>query len=76
MAVDILDKIRSLRLARAIATTPQTQKPRKRAMQPHCLRTVLASLTGDYAPLGMRHLLEQGEKEVGKHLDSSRNGII
>lgn len=45
-------------------------------MQPHCLRMVLTNLTGDYAPVGMRHLLEQGEKEVGKHLDYSRNGII
>lgn len=45
-------------------------------MQPHCLRMVLTNLTGDYAPVGMRHLLEQGEKEVEKHLDYSRNDII
>lgn len=44
-------------------------------MQPHCLRTVLASLTGDYSSLGMQYLLEQEEKEVGKHLDYSRKGI-
>lgn len=45
-------------------------------MQPHRLRMILASLTGDYAPLGMQHLLEQGEKEVGKHVDYSRNDIL